>query len=1127
MGKFQDLLVQIEYFIKKYYKNEMVKGAFLFCIVFLLSFLVVTLLEYFGRFSPGVRTVLFWTFIATNGFILAKFIAIPLLKLAKIGDRLSLSDASQMIGKLFPEVSDKLQNTLQLSAQMDGGTNQNIDLLQASIQQKASSLSAIPFTTGIEIGENKRYLKYLLPVLLVMVLISVIKPNIFSDGSNRIMNYSQEFVEEAPFEFMLMSHDTLMQGQAYELVIKMKGSEIPASVKIESNNGTYNLKKNSAVEFVHSFANLDEDLSFVAEANGFKSKRYTVNVLQKPALDNVSIRLNYPKHMGMANEVISDLSDLSIPEGTTVQWNLGSKNTASVKANFADTTLSALPNANQEFKFTKKINKSGNYSLLLSTKQIVDADTLENSITVLPDAYPEISVNEQIDSLQPFSRFLDGTIKDDYGFSGLSIVAKVNRKDSTSTKTTRLKINTNQVSQRFAFELDIKKFELKPGDALEYYFVVSDNDAPNGYKSVTSNKAVYAIPELSELDNELSEKNETLKKDMDDVLKDAQKMKEQISKLKNDLINKNTPDWKDKQNINNMLNQQESLQMKLEQMKQQFDENKEKENEFLENSEELKAKQDLLEKLMEELMDDEMKELLEELQKMMDDMNREEILDNMEQMEKKSEDLETELDRTLELFKHLELDKKMENIEEQLRELAEEQKALQEETEEKNDSPENLEKKQEELNKKFEEVKKDMEEAKEMNENLEKPKDLNFDKEKEEEISEEMKDAKEELGDKKEKKASESQEKAADMMEQMADDVKAMMDSASGQQDSEDMEKLRFLLENIVNLSHQQEGLMDNYGEVDRSNPLVVSYNREQIKIAQATEVVKDSLESLAKRQAQLSGTILTELNDLEYNQGKARDYGQDRNLSKVKQHQQYAVTSYNNLALLLAEVLEQMQSAMQSKMAGSGSCSKPGGSGKGAPKPGQMSMEDMKKQLKKQMEQMKNGSNPGGKDGKKPGEGEGMGQQGLGNGSIPGLGAKEIAKMAMEQAQMRKALQQLRQELNKDGSGAGNGLNKLIDDMEKLENDLLNNGYTNDMYKRQQEIMTRLLENEKAILERGFSEERESKSGKNNELGNQKELLEYNQKKENEIELLRSVPVGLRIYYKNMVNSYFNTVNE
>jgi hypothetical protein len=194
------------------------------------------------------------------------------------------------------------------------------------------------------------------------------------------------------------------------------------------------------------------------------------------------------------------------------------------------------------------------------------------------------------------------------------------------------------------------------------------------------------------------------------------------------------------------------------------------------------------------------------------------------------------------------------------------------------------------------------------------------------------------------------------------------------------------------------------------------------------------------------------------------------------------------------------------------------------------MNMDAMKKAMKKQISKMKGGSNPGGKDGKKPGKGgEGGSSPGGkkgGKSGIPGLSSKEIAKMAYEQGQMRKALQQMRQDMNKDGSGNGNMLNDLIKDVEKMENDLLNQNFDGNTLKRQQDIMTRLLESEKAMQERGFSEKRKSNSAKNENKSNQIDFTEYNKKKNTEIELLKSVPVGLRVYYKNLINEYFNSVN-
>ena len=177
----------------------------------------------------------------------------------------------------------------------------------------------------------------------------------------------------------------------------------------------------------------------------------------------------------------------------------------------------------------------------------------------------------------------------------------------------------------------------------------------------------------------------------------------------------------------------------------------------------------------------------------------------------------------------------------------------------------------------------------------------------------------------------------------------------------------------------------------------------------------------------------------------------------------------------------------------------------------------NMKEMLKKQLEQMKKGKNPGGKS---PGDKQGDGQLGM-----PGLGNKEIAKMAAQQTAIRQRLEQLRNELNKEGKGLGNKLNPLINELEKQERDLINKKFNNEMIKRQQDILTRLLESEKAINERGFEEKRESKSGKDFNYSNQKRIDEYNQQKLKQVELLRSVDPMYRKYYKDKAAEYFNRV--
>ena len=140
MGTFDDLLGQVDAFIRKYYKNLMIKGLFLFLIIFLATFLMVSGLEFIGRFNSFIRAFLFFSFILLNGYILIKYFIIPLSKLFSFGKRISRFQAADIIGNFFPSVNDRLLNTLQLH-ETTVSNPKNIDFLKASIQQNSKQLN--------------------------------------------------------------------------------------------------------------------------------------------------------------------------------------------------------------------------------------------------------------------------------------------------------------------------------------------------------------------------------------------------------------------------------------------------------------------------------------------------------------------------------------------------------------------------------------------------------------------------------------------------------------------------------------------------------------------------------------------------------------------------------------------------------------------------------------------------------------------------------------------------------------------------------------------------------------------------------------------------------------------------
>jgi hypothetical protein len=747
-------------------------------------------------------------------------------------------------------------------------------------------------------------------------------------------------------------------------------------------------------------------------------------------------------------------------------------------------------------------------------------DTIQYKLNVIKDAYPTIEVSQKEDSISEGIKYFSGITSDDYGLKSLQFVYKITRKNGQQ-KDVRMPVQQVVGSQmNFNFAVDFKREDIQLEDKIEYYFVVYDNDGVNGSKAAKSQLFTYELPSLEELNNSRQEDQNQTKEDLDQLLKKTKEFQKNISQLKKETMNSKSSDWNKLNKVQQLKEEQSSLLESLQKIQNEMDKSMEEKNQLSPMNQELLEKQEMIEKLLDELMDDELKKLLEDLEKLLQQNEKEQVKDKMEQLNQSSEDMKKQLDRSLEMLKKMQLNERIDDVEKELKDLAKEQDELREDAD-KQLSKEELAKKQEELNKKFEELKKDLEKLNELNKELEKPMDLGNLDELKEQVTQDLKEAKEGIEEGKEKKTNEKQKSASDGMNSMANQLNAKQQQANKKEQEEDMKSLRNILESLMTLSFDQEALMNKFTKVTSQDPIYRKLGRRQQRIIDETKIIKDSLLAMAKRQPKIASFIDKELNAIETNQNLSVEDIDDHRKKDLNKHQQLVMTSYNNLALLLNEALQSMQSQMQGEMSGTGSCNNPG---KGRPKPGQsMSTGDMKEMLKKQLEQMQKGPNPGGdKPGDKPGNKPGN-QPGSSGQNMLGLGNKEIAKMAAEQTAIRQRLEQLRNDMNKDGKGSGNQLNPLIKELEEQEKNMINRNINKELVNRQKEILTRLLESEKAIMERGYEDKRESKSGKDVNSGNKIRFEEYNKTKLKEIELLKSADPSLRLYYKERANQYFN----
>ncbi|HEX4888122.1 MAG TPA: hypothetical protein VFV37_08755 [Luteibaculaceae bacterium] len=1097
-----DLIQKLDAFIRKYYKNQLIKGGLYTCAVVFGLLLAVSVAEYFGRFNGSTRMVIFLTSAIAVIFTLIKWIIIPLMKINRLGPVISYRQASVIIGNHFPEVGDKLLNTLQL-LDANAASSSHSDLLLAAIEQKTLELRPVPFVQAIDFRTNKRYLKIALPPLAAVLLLVLAYPAMITESAKRIVQFDREFIPEAPFALSVSQYPRqVVQGQSAEIVVRVTGSVVPSAVYLELDGSRFRMQNESGSQFRYTFDNLQQDLSLVVFAEGFYSKPFEIRVLQKPVVKRMQIRVSYPKYLNKAPETIENTGDLNVPEGAVATWLIEGRQTK--RCYFIDGAgPSEMTLEENTFKTTKRLLNSLGYQIVAKSTENIAGDTLNYQIQVVKDQFPTIGVETRQDTASLQVWHFNVSFTDDYGFTDLIFYYR----DKEVWKSKKLPISDASAAGRVYQSINLQELDISGETDLEYYFQIRDNDGVNGPKAAKSAVQKLDVVNQSEAQDLVAQKSDNIKKELNQSIKEAKNLQQELNKLQREMLNDKNLDWKDKKKLQELLNREKNLEKKIEELKQENELKNLQEQQFnLEQSQEILEKQQQLEKLFEEVMTEEMKDLFKQMQDLLEKGDQEKLLEKMKDLQMSTKDVEQEMDRMLDLFKQLEVEQQMTKSIEKLKNLAEEQKKLADPS---NPNTGQQEKeKQNQLNEEFKQLQEQLKELEKKAEEIQSDISPKETQAQQEEVKANQEKASEQLDKNQQQKANESQQKAGEKMEEMAQEMEKQMSESQEEQQGEDMNALRQILENLIKLSLNQEDVLNQLGKTGQNDPRYVALTQSQKNIKDDAKIIKDSLFALSKRVPQLQSIVNREISAINRNMDDAIEQMAERISSQALVRQQYAMTSLNNLALILDAALKQMQEQMKNQKQGSANCNKPGKGQK--PSPGNMSK--MQEQLSKQLDQMKKKMDEA--KGKDPGKKGSTGESGM---------SQELAKMAAQQAAIRRQVEKMAQELNKEGKGAGNKLKDLAKQMEETEKDIVNKQIKTETIRRQQDIMTRLLEHEKAEREREQDPKRESKQPRNYPTSNPASYFEYNKTRMNSSEMIKTVPVGLKPYYRRKSEMYLN----
>ena len=266
------------------------------------------------------------------------------------------------------------------------------------------------------------------------------------------------------------------------------------------------------------------------------------------------------------------------------------------------------------------------------------------------------------------------------------------------------------------------------------------------------------------------------------------------------------------------------------------------------------------------------------------------------------------------------------------------------------------------------------------------------------------------------------------------------MQMLAGQMETmeEDVEMLRQILDNLVVFSFEQEDLMEVFKETDYGSAAFGKKLNIQNDLKLNFQHIDDSLFALSLRQPMISDVINESLTDVSFNLDKSLERLAENRIRNGIASQQYTVTGANELAILLSDLLGNMQNQMQMNSPGKGKGTGKGdgqGEGEGFQLP---DIIEKQKSLSKKMQ-----------EGMGKGEGSnGEGQEGEGGGS--GDGSNDQNSKGNEDGGNGQTGK------GKDGNGGKDGKEgKEGENGEEYNEDL--NGDLYEIYKQQEQLRNQL----------------------------------------------------------------------
>jgi len=1102
---------------------DLLSNTFIFLAGVIILALVLIVAENLFEFSHVERTVLsvlfVFSFLGVGMWIMGR----PFLRLIGVLSSGSEDLTARSIGAFFPAIHDRLLNALQLAKNAAAdSTIYSAELIDESLKDFAAEIQPLDFAQSVDTSRLPLHRRWLVLCAFVSILIVCSFPTSFSSAAYRLIHCTREFAPPPKYFFEISpGNKEIVKGENVALRIKvtsllptftLRSTEIAIyrQQQGQENYDEMKVKPDSSGTYHTTFSTLRTTTEYFARIADAESEHYKLIVLDRPLIRSFQVRLDYPGYTKISQRTMDEfVGDITALTGTRVTISgAASKSLKEAFLQFGNNTKLPLAIHGEKFSSSFPVLADNSYHI-----SIVDEEGLSNSepvqyqIKSVPDEYPAIAIvepgrNIDIAGDQLLNLFLQA--KDDFGFSsvrlGYRLISSRYEKAGTEYTFTPIPFPADAGGQiELSFTWNLTNLNLVPEDVVEYFAEVFDNDAVKGPKSGRSNIYLLRLPSLDEFFADVDKEHESSLGDLKQSLEEAKKLKEGIESINRDLKKNKDPDWQTQKKMEEMAQQYKQMQKKLddvhariEQMTQQMQQQNVLSKETMEKYLELQQ-------LFQQLDATELQNALKQLQQQIPNISKEQLQQAMQNMTFSEERFRQSIERTLNLLKRIQIEQKVDEVKKRAEGLERLEKELQEENSKSSGNPakqQELAKKQDDLAKNEQSMEREAADLQRRMEEFftEMPADKLqklLEQMQKQELNQKMQQASQQMQKGNMQSAQQMQSQISQQLQQFSKQMEEMQQEMLQQQSQYVVNELRKASSNMLELSKDEEALKQQSQSAPQNSPQLRQNAQDQQQAMQDLNNVIKGLNELSQKSFAVTPEMGKAIGEALTRMNNAMQALEMRNGSTASREQEQAMAALNRAAM-------QVQNTLQEMMQGGG------GGGAGGLMQQLQRIAGQQMSINMQTEHM-----------------GGMSQQ----------QAAEAARLAKEQGAVRKSLEELNREAQESGEQKKllGDLQKIAEEMNEVIENLEQNKLNSETMKKQERILSRLLDASKSMHEHDYEKKRKAETGTHmtrrspsdidpNSLEGKSQLRE---------ELLKALEQGYSKDYQELIRKYFEELEK